>query len=268
LADITKLTQQQKDWLVGFTEGDGSIGVYSDKWKNAYISIRYGQKYVGILQYIKILIGGNINKSSDQYILNKAYKYAVELLPIFRDRTVSNHFNERYNKALKIVGSKANKLNGNISIDWFVGFWDAEGYSSNKPEVLIEQKELYVLEIIKSKFGGNIYRTRTGVNEIYRWSLSGKNKTRELVEYLINNGQHKPKIERLRNNYYGLSYQQINKDRINYRNRQYNKRDKIIECKKKYYEENKEKIREYHRIWRQENKGRINNKRDNNADNN
>jgi len=115
------------------------------------------------------------------------------------------------------------------SLDWLVGFWDAEGTSDRTPAISIVQKEQGVIEAIGDMFGGSV----RAAGNYWRWTLRGE-AARGLVEKIDARSHCSAKRDRMITNFGAPTYSEQN-------------REKKREYDKKYQETTRERQKEYHR---------------------
>jgi hypothetical protein len=211
--DIVKLSPPCSnaicDWVTGFTEGDGSIS-RGDKYHNNVI-IRYGQKVADPLNFMQSQFGGVVRRASRQYDLCYYGTKSYALIRALMNRCVSNYYTMRLNRALEFIHLSPT-CPTQPTLDWFAGFWDADGSSNNKCELTLDQKEPQVLESVASVFGGRVYSfKRSSGAKMCRWVLCGRQQTNELAHELIKRSHYPQKIARLAENRNGIGYYLLRK---------------------------------------------------------
>jgi len=209
------MNEQEKQWLTGFTEGDGSVGLYLQNQLTLRVS--FSQKERDVLEYVQSLTqrghfqqhhrGGFIT-NHQSWTFSFYGKSCEPLLTTFSKYVVSKHFQERLNVTLIYLKLPPAVLH-EPTLDWLIGFFDAEGSSSNKPSIDIGQKERDVLVAIKTKFGGNIRPH----NNTHVWYLNG-NKARELAHAIVTKSHNPTKAERLLNYFNGPPYHVLHRERL------------------------------------------------------
>ena len=258
------MNEADLQWLTGFTEGDGSVMLLKSEYKAMFTRVAYGQQDREPLDFIATLFNSNVRQTKYQYELVYAWSKSIPLIETFIGNTVSEHFTDRLNIALDFHELPRVEYT-TPTLDWLAGFFDAEGWSSNSPELMIEQKEYHVLKYIQEAFGGSIISCYTKyplhTHRIYRWFTSG-NKSRQLAQDIADRSHYSKKSQQLLQNYNGPSAYE-------------NRRDIVLKQRAKYYLENKEKInahgkeyrqrpevkekaRIYHRLWSEANRDKIN----------
>lgn len=254
------MTEQHLRWLTGFTEGDGSVSVLIQKGRT-HTRVAYGQKDRQPLDFITTLFDGNVHKTKIQHELVYDWSRSVPLIKVFIGRTVAEHFTKRLNIALDFLNLPKSGY-ATPTIDWLVGFWDAEGWSTNNPELCIEQKEHHVLDKIQRAFGGTLALYKHHNRPCYRWYIAGS-VSRELVREITKRSHHSVKAAVLSYNYNGPSSYALHSDAVKRRMiRYYAEHIEEMHIRaRKYRQEHKEEIRAYHRRWREANKNRINTER-------
>ena len=164
---LNRLPEEEKEWLTGFLEGDGSLGRTRD---SLYIS--FYQKDRRILDYIKTLLQTKRPVQIDQRSLHSLsfpnLDYILPLLELFSQSLVT----PKYVQRLQDIRSLYN-LNFTISIHkptipWICGFFDAEGCIHRQgPSLYMDFacKDQIVLEEIKEVIGGHI-SPKSGAGEL------------------------------------------------------------------------------------------------------
>ena len=190
------LTDSEEQWLTGFTEGDGSISLQSRK----YPKIFYGQKERHPLDHIQSLLdAGKIHEYNTKYTLAYCKRNLTTLLlSVFAKHIVSEHYCANLNITLKVLNLPP-ATQHEPTLDWLIGFWDAEGSSGTQPSINASQKEKDVIDKIKATFGGSIDIQSNGV---YRWRLTGS-RARTLAETIATKSHNPSRTERLINNFTG-----------------------------------------------------------------
>jgi len=205
------MNTQEEEYITLFCEGDGCVGLYP------YPTINFGQKERDVLDYIDSLTeNGHIyyDKSTGVWRLTFNGRYCLPLLEIFSRHVVGKSFLDRLNKVLEFVGMSL-AVQHPITEDGLVGFWDAEGSSDNQPYVLIAQKDREILDLVVVAFSGSVSRDKDGC---HRWHLGGK-EARTLFKILLEKSHYPSRRERLRKNFEGPSYYELNKDDMKARSR-------------------------------------------------
>ena len=195
----------EEQWLTGFTEGDGGIYLTHSQ---RYLRVFFGQKEREPLDYIcSLLSGGNIYHSGATFRLeynNRSYAYLVE---VFARHVISTSFCERLNIILEFLKLPSTTLHI-PTLDWFVGFWDAEGSSSNQVSIDLTQKERNVLDTVKTEFGGSISRNPNGGHQ---WRLSERG-ARKLAPEIERRSHNPQKLELLLSNLNSPTYRELHKE--------------------------------------------------------
>ena len=233
------MNEQEEQWLTGFTEGDGNVGVY--KVGLYYAKVTWGQKEREVLDYIAHLLStGNVRiKRGTGYQLAYAGKTCVPLLEVFAKHVVSKNFLRRLSDVLEFLELPPTTTH-EPSIDWLSGFWDAEGSSSNRPILFIAQKDREILDIITDKFGGRVQPLQN--YNMHQWYLCGSEARKLAHEIMLRS--HKPaKAKRLRNNFEGPTYYELHKEDVLARQHTYyeSHKEERLACAHKY---NKKKWQE------------------------
>jgi len=174
------MDEQFEQWLTGFWEGDGSIGVRSNNYgRTQIVKVSFGQKDRGVLDYIVDVTGLGVlspDREWDTWKLDFNGSRCMPLLEMFSKFVVTEHYCGRLNVALAFLDMPEVLVHA-PTLDWFVGFWDAEGSSglAGSPrgclQVNISQKDRNVLEGIRSLFGfGSFARDHA----VTKWVASSK----------------------------------------------------------------------------------------------
>jgi hypothetical protein len=111
LLDLPKISEDFKNWFIGFTEGDGSF-IITSKGDLSFVIIKE-TKDIQILNYIKDNLGfGSVikqSKTTSGYIVkNNIYLYMIGLL--FNGNIVLNTKLEKFNKWLDLLNKKIEKV--------------------------------------------------------------------------------------------------------------------------------------------------------------
>jgi len=200
------MNEQEEQWLTGFTEGDGSIGL----WPR--LRIAYSQKEHEVLNYIQRLASnGNFYKTNNRgfahgnviYRLEYNGRNAAPILATVARNVVSSHTCERVNTILKTLKVAVHEP----TIDWLAGFFDADGGSDDAPSLYIGQKEREVLETVKRKFGGAVYIQKNS----FRWYLYGNN-ARTLLLELAPRSHNPPKTRHTLELFEGPTHHETHKE--------------------------------------------------------
>ncbi len=164
------------EWLVGFTEGDGSFVVDT---KANRVSFVITQKDPRVLHYIRTNLGfGKVYENKDTY-----YRYIVSrqenikyLIEIFNGRLILKKTNEMYKRWVEIYakqkGEKIEIIEGPRKITrdsaWLTGFIDAEGCFS---AVQRSKRKTYRMRFtIRQKGEHEVMKQLMGIQpEIVKW---------------------------------------------------------------------------------------------------
>ena len=235
------ITEEQ--WLTGFTEGDGSIGLYRS------IQVTYGQKEREILDYINSLHpGGHVSRDKLNFyrLFYRSNRTCVPLLAILAKYVVSIHTSKRLNTILNSLDIPSITAH-NPTLHWLAGFFDAEGSSDNQPHISISQKGRDTLDAIMSMFGGRVHGPADG--DMYIWKLYG-NKGLELLQTLANECHNTTKIARAFSNFGSPTYSTLHKpEKQAYDKEHYAvHKEEVSAYGKNYYETHKEEHQVCNRI--------------------
>lgn len=216
---------QFEQWFTGFCEGDGHLRIVNGR----YPKILIGQSEREPLDYVVSHFETRLPiYHSSQYQLIALGRKCVPLLEVLARHVVCKHFLEKLNVLLDLVGLPLTVLH-EPSLDWLVGFWDAEGTSDRTPAISIVQKEQGVIEAIGDMFGGSV----RAAGNYWRWTLRGE-AARGLVEKIDARSHCSAKRDRMITNFGAPTYSEQN-------------REKKREYDKKYQETTRERQKEYHR---------------------
>lgn len=161
-------------YLAGLIDGDGHFSINQ-------LVITFNNKDISLAYYIKSQIGyGNIYKIKNKNAVNLVIANKLGLIKVInlingKIRKISklNQINNQIVKFKFLVDFKLN-ISNNLNNYWLAGFSDADASFQIKiisrldrklPEIRlnfqIDQKDSYILELIKSFFGGYIgYRSK------------------------------------------------------------------------------------------------------------
>ena len=191
------MNEQEKQWLTGFFEGDGSIFQTTDG-----AAVTFGQKERDILDYTATLVpNGRVHADNhDFHRLNYRRATSVAtLISIFIKYVVSAHTQGRLNDLLTFE-----VLRHEPTIDWLAGFWDAEGSSTTTPGIQIVQKEKETLNAIQGVFGGNVCPN----GPYWTWYVNG-NEARELHLKILNRSHCLTKALKMQEHFDGTTYYEL-----------------------------------------------------------
>lgn len=225
-----------EQWLTGFCEGDGSLGAYVHHvgvHDYSRVLLDIDQKDRSVLDYIDSVTDGGLfygPNRGDVWKLRYNHKKCIPLLEIFSRCVVGNHFLGRLNASLEVLGHPQT-VRHSPTIDWFVGFWDAEGTSDDTPSIFLDQKERDVLDEVQRMLGGGVLMY--GKWGVHRWHISGS-AARVLYPGIASRSHCTAKIERLCENFEGPTYYEKHKE----------ERD---ECSRQYYETHRDERLDYMR---------------------
>ena len=231
------MTNEEEQYITLFCEGDGGVYITQD----GYPRINFAQKERDVLDYIASLTeGGRIHPNGPNiWLLEFNGSNCIELLEIFSRHVVGKSFLDRLNRVLEHVDMPL-AVQHPLTLDGFVGFWDAEGSSSNNPSIVVSQKDREVLDQIVEMFGGNVTPSRS----IYVWQLSGK-KARKPYKIVLEKSHCPSKAGRLRQNFEGPNFYELHTEEKKVYNDVH--RDEQRAHQKKRDAENVEERRAYHK---------------------
>ena len=240
---------QDEQYITLFQEGDGRVDLQDNGYKR-YPRVLFYQKERAVLDYIASLTKGGLFYEDAIWQLRFNSSNCMPLLEIFSRHAVSKWFVERLNEVLECVGLPLTTQHS-LTLDGFIGFWDAEGSSFNG-NIFVVQKDREILDIITKQFGGGVSLQKEG---IYQWHLSGE-EARTLYKVILEKSHCPAKSERLRKNFEGPTYYEQHHEEQRARQRQYELEH--AEERKVYHKEhnarNAEKQKEQHQVYREKQK--------------
>lgn len=227
------MESEVEEYVTLFCEGDGSVSLDGV----GYPHVVFIQKEKDVLEYIGSVIGSGHLYGEEGGVHKLCFNgsYCLPLLEMFSRHVVSVHFLSRLNTLLSAFGLPLASLHP-LTWSGFVGFWDAEGSSGKHPSVAVYQKDLDVLEQLRSMFGGGIYGRKATYREyiMYQWRIYGA-RARSIVLGLSEESRCSSKVARLLQNFGVADYFQA-------RNRDYYYSHK--EERQEYNKDNWQKHRE------------------------
>lgn len=201
-------------WFIGFVEGDGAIQTYN---KGTRVRFVLTQKESAILYYIqnKLSIGvvkhfpqGKSGNKNDFYrlIVDKT-SHVLLLALLFNGNLAVTHRIQQLYLWIKALNNGIAKpdailfINTPISLTlqdaWLAGFTDAEGcfnvsitynarYTLNnviKMRYLLDQKDEFILTIIKNLLGHGKVSVRSNTKDVYRYTVTGFRSMKNVIDY-------------------------------------------------------------------------------------
>ena len=189
-------------WLAGLIDGDGSF--YLTKKGYASLEITMDLRDEHALNIIKNVYGGSVKLVSGEKAIRYSLRHKEGFLALVRD--VNGEIRNSYrlmqlNKiCLKYEISTVlpNKLTYNNG--WLSGFFDSDGSiainkTTGQVSITITQKTKEMLEYIIEIYGGSIYIDRTSNN--YKWYISNKENILNFIEYIKSHPSRSMKKNRL-----------------------------------------------------------------------
>jgi len=244
------MNTQEEEYVTLFCEGDGSVGLYTNRNKKRYSYVSFGQKEKAVLEYIASLTAGGHSHLGKDGVWRLEFRGAscVPLLEMFSRHVVSKQFLNRLNKVLEHLGMPL-AVQHPLTLEGFVAFWDAEGGSGNQPQIEVPQLDREILDIIAGGFGGAVCRSNT--NYSYQWYFCGE-EARVLVEAVLKRSRCPVKAERLRQDFEGPNYYELNKEEVKIKHKLYDDthKDERKVYNKVYNEVHKDEVKAYNkRLW-------------------
>lgn len=208
-----------EQWLTGFLEGDGSVGY--EVRPNTYtrkdghrathnrLVVNFTQKDPSPLEYIRDTLGyGNFTfgkRDGTTRLSIFGEPHSLPLLEAFVKHVVTENIQQRLVNTLKVLGIEHEPPLHEPTLDWFVGFWDAEGTSSitgplhSQLTLNVTQKDKNTLEKIQDSLGHSHVTTdiNWSGNEIHRLTFSDSY-AYKLANILLEKSKHTTKHELLR----------------------------------------------------------------------
>ena len=235
------MNESEEQYITLFCEGDGSLVLQDDYYPRLFII----QKERAVLDYIASLQEGGVFHQ-DRNVWRLAYNgpNCIPLLEIFSRHVVSGRFLNRLNYCLETLGMPLAEQHP-LTLDGFVGFWDAEGTSNISPALRLIQKDREILDIATQTFGGYVVPTRTW----FVWNL-GSNEARKLAATLIEKSHCSQKVEHLKY-YFGEQSRSERSERSKVYNQRYhhgNHREESLARDREYHKKRDAKqklIRDY-----------------------
>lgn len=162
--NFTDVPEEDKQWLVGFIEGDGSIIPAGTGTNGPRITIY--QKDIRLPQFIQGLISGGVLRNSiasngECTLMFNGWKRCRPILNVIRNYVVAGYTLSRMEGAFG-VQEEGHKP----TLPWVCGFWDAEGHfgcsygpSGDVTTFSVSQKDRTVLEKVRNLIGGRIHKS-------------------------------------------------------------------------------------------------------------
>lgn len=190
LLSDTKNISKFYEWLAGLIDGNGCFLLTKKGYASLEITIDLRDEMA--LYLIKQHFGGSIKLRSG----NKSVRYRLHDKKGLINLILAINGNIRNPTRLLQLSKIAEKYNIDIKLplpltydnNWLSGFLDADGTitinkTNNQLSIYISQKNIYLLEIIKNIYGGNIYIDKSKY-ESYKQYYSNKEDILFLLEYL------------------------------------------------------------------------------------
>jgi len=233
------MTNEEEEYITLFCEGDGSIGLNN----RGYLRVDFYQKERDVLDYIDSLTkNGHIYQSKKGlWQLEFNGSYCIPLLEIFLRHVVGKKFLDRLN-GISGYASMPLTVQHPLTLEGFIAFWDAEGSSSNVPRIEVTQKDREILDLIVEMFDGDISLDKQG--GVYHWYLCGE-QAHELYRDILKKSHCPGRAERLRQNFEGPTYYELNREKCLARIKQCDAEHK--EERKAYRRKRYERLREEQR---------------------
>ncbi len=201
------MNAQEEEYVTLFCEGDGGVYITGV----GYPKVTFGQKTRDVLDYIDSLTKGGClyqdKKGHWRLVFNGLS--CISLLEVFSRHVVGKAFLDNLNGALEYVGMFP-AVQHALTLNGFVAFWDAEGGSSNMPQISVSQKDREILDLVVGMFGGGITLRN---DSTHQWYLNGE-QARTLYSTTLEKSHCPEKAEELCKHFEGPNYYELNKDKI------------------------------------------------------
>ena len=213
--DAQHLSNNWLTWFIGFVEGDGAIQTYANGTKVRFVLtqkesdiIYHVHKMFGIgtVKHFPQGISGNKNDfyrwivDNTSHILLLAFLFNGNLALTRRIKQLTlwiQALNNRFGANTIILIS--NVVSVTLQDAWLSGFTDAEGcfnvsitsnvrYSLNhviKMRYLLDQKDSYILQVIRNLFGFGKVTLRSKTEGVYRYTGTGFKSMNDVISYFI-----------------------------------------------------------------------------------
>lgn len=165
LPSFVGVSEEDKQWLTGFIEGDGCI-----QFSDGRPSIDIGQTDERILVFIQELVkSGKLWSGKPSRVAFSGFERCNPIIKAIAPYVVSQK-TARDIKTVFGIWIEQHKP----TMPWICGFWDAEGsFSLNGPTgfaVALGQKDVNVLEEVREQLGGRIYDgNKTAMRDAALW---------------------------------------------------------------------------------------------------
>ena len=204
------LPTEVEEYITLFCEGDGHVGL---EGAASIPKVSFAQERTERepLDYIASLVPNScFDEDREDNVLTLTYHgaHCMPLLEMFSRHVVGRTFLGRLNPVLAYA-LLPEAVQHPITPSGLVGFWDAEGTSSNAPYISIAQKDREILDLICAELGGSVYC----VDGRHNWTLCG-DEARKLAGVLLEKSHCPQRVERLRENFEGPSYYDLNKEKV------------------------------------------------------
>jgi hypothetical protein len=214
---ITEKKQKFLEWFIGFSEGDGSFGLYNKD----VLTFTINQAEVKILHKIRTELGfGRLRifkQEGSTYARYEVKKkeHIYNLIQLFNGNIHLQKVHKRfelwvdaYNKKYKLSGEnfivvkkRLKTTDINLETSWLSGFFDADGgfhaslsttkkldgktiYSRLRLNAYLDQKDEYeVLEHIRELFGVSSVTVRNEARKLYRLECNTKKTLEKVLAY-------------------------------------------------------------------------------------
>ena len=226
--DVQHLSDDWLTWFIGFVEGDGAIQTYKKgtrlrfvltQKENAVLYYIQNKLNIGIVKHFPQGTSGNKNDfyrlivDNPSHILLLAYLFNGNLALSNRIQQLSlwvKALNNRFGTDIILF------INNPVSITlqdaWLSGFTDAEGcfnvsitantiYKLNniiKMRYILDQKNKFILDIIKDLFGFGKVTFRSKTNGVYRYTATGFKSMKDILFYFETFPLHTKKANSLK----------------------------------------------------------------------
>ena len=206
------MDERFEQWLTGFLEGDGSVSFRYKRDNCGYLSLNpevsFGQRNPEVLEYIKDKMGfGNMHKGGNSgmwYLKSFGQKRFLVFVEACRNWVVSEYYVSRFNAVITEMKRNFVLTCHKPTLDWFVGFWDAEGSSGNfrpsplRPyialQISVHNKNLDMISGVKDLMG--VGSVQPEAHDSFGWRV-GPRASFSVAEVLLERSHNPQKRSKL-----------------------------------------------------------------------